>query len=109
CYSYVIKWQKCGDGYCGEMDFVPCGSPTPTPTPTPTATPPPDCSLLGPPPNQSCQSCSYQLFGNLDWDCEVCYDSIRADFPRYGQTGCPDYMYLQPGSFCCVCADQSPC
>jgi hypothetical protein len=112
CYSWVVNWTPCGDGYCGEMDFTLCGSatPTPTPTPSPNETPTPDCAkLLGPPPNPSCDTCGPGPFDSTEWKCNDCLlTGIRADFPQYGQTGCPSYMYLT-GDFCCVCADQSPC
>src|SRR5205085_3183906 len=70
CVSYEIQWTQCGDGYCGDMKYVPCGVPTPTPTPSISPTPPPVCDESTRP-NPSCL-CVTDPFGNHKW---ICYCS----------------------------------
>jgi hypothetical protein len=112
CWSGVIIFQSCGEGYCAETIINSCGGTTPTPEPTTnptvTPTPTPDCDP-NTRPNPYC-TCERDPFNGAPyWFCFHCLDGADANLTQNTTNqGCPANMYPS-GNYCCACIDQSPC
>jgi hypothetical protein len=113
CNLPAYTWERCGNGYCLQVDSLPCGGTTPTPEPTTnptvTPTPTPDCDP-NTKPNPYC-TCAHSPFdGTPHWSCFHCLgEGVDADVTQNTTNqGCPANMYPS-GNYCCACIDQSPC
>lgn len=109
CRIPTNVWERCGDGYCLQVNFVSCGSITSEPTPTPPPTPPPTTGCdPNTKKNPDCICTENPFGGDPYWTCLDCFEGVAADFIQYPPFGCRSDMRIAAPN-CCVCIDQTPC